>query len=282
MLKLIVKKEDNILKYLNIFEGLGFNKIQALFRKKEIKVNGKKVNSDFFVKKGDIIKIFCKENYFFDIKTVYEDDNIIIVNKPKKLEIITETKNISLLNLINPNFFAVHRLDFNTEGLVIIAKNETSKNELDIAFKNSNIKKTYITICKNYPTENQMIFEDYIEKFDNFVKIYTNKTINSKIVKTKIECLKKQNGYSLIKVDLLTGRTHQIRAHLGFHNLFVLGDEKYGNFIENKKLNLKNQILRCYKLELTNLGKNLEYMNNKIFEIDFSDISSYFDNLKES
>lgn len=282
MLKLIVKKEDNILKYLNIFEGLGFNKIQALFRKKEIKVNGKKVNSDFFVKKRDIIEIFCKENYFFDIKTVYEDDNIIIVNKPKKLEIITETKNISLLNLINPNFFAVHRLDFNTEGLVIIAKNETSKNELDIAFKNSNIKKTYITICKNYPTENQMIFEDYIIKFDNFVKIYTNKTINSKIVKTKIECLKKQNGYSLIKVDLLTGRTHQIRAHLAFHNLFVLGDEKYGNFIENKKLNLKNQILRCYKLELTNLGKNLEYLNNKIFEIDFSDISSYFDNLKES
>lgn len=282
MLKLIVKKEDNILKYLNIFEGLGFNKIQALFRKKEIKVNGKKVNSDFFVKKGDIIEIFCKENYFFNIKTVYEDDNIIIVNKPKKLEIITETKNISLLNLINPNFFAVHRLDFNTEGLVLIAKNETSKNELDIAFKNSNIKKTYITICKNYPTENQMIFKDYIEKFNNFVKIYANKTINSKIVKTKIECLKKQNGYSLIKVDLLTGRTHQIRAHLAFHNLFVLGDEKYGNFIENKKLNLKNQILRCYKLELTNLGKNLEYLNNKIFEIDFSDISSYFDNLKES
>lgn len=280
MIKLISKNKQNIEKYLTNFEGLGFNKIQALFRKKEIKVNGKKVNNLFELNIGDIIEIYCKNDYFFNIKTIFEDENIIVVFKPKKLEVISETKNISLLNLINPNFYAVHRIDFNTEGLVIFAKNLQAKAELDNAFKNKTIKKTYITICKNYPAKTEMLFEDYLVKNDKFVKIYSYEVKNSKIIKTQITCKEKQNGYSLICVDLLTGRTHQIRAHLAFHGLPILGDEKYGDFKLNKKLNLKNQILMCYKICLNGFENKLLYLNNKTIEIDYQSIKDYFENLQ--
>ncbi len=280
MITIYSKKKQNIEKYLTNFEGLGFNKIQALFRKKDIKVNGKRVDNNFELDINDKIEIYCKNDYFFNIKTIFEDENIIIVFKPKKLEVISQTKNISLINLINPNYFAVHRIDFNTEGLVVLAKNLQAKTELDNSFKNSKIQKTYITICKNYPTKDEMTFEDYLVKNENIVKIYPNQMHGSKIVKTQIKCLKKHNGFCLLSVNLLTGRTHQIRAHLAFHNLPVLGDEKYGDFKTNKKFNLKNQILMCYKLCLNGFENCLQYLNGKTFEISYFNIEEYFDNLK--
>lgn len=279
MIKIISKKQENILKYLTEYEGLGFNKIQALFRKRDIKVNGKKANSNIIVNLGDLIEIFCKNNYFFNIETIYEDENIIIVNKPKKLEVISQTKNIDLLNLINPNFYAVHRIDFNTEGLVIFAKNLESKNELDSAFKNSHVQKSYITICKNHPEKDKITFQDYLIKNDKNVKIYKTNEKNSKIILTQIKCLKKKNSFCLLDVNLLTGRTHQIRAHLAFHNLPVLGDEKYGDFKTNKSLNLKNQILKCYKIRFENLNGKLSYLNNKTFETNFDEILTFFEKL---
>lgn len=286
MIELYSKKSENILKYLTIFEGLGFNKIQALFRKKDIKVNGKHVNENFVLNCGDLIQIYCKNDYFFNIKTIFEDENIIIVFKPKKLEVISETKNISLINLINPAFFAVHRIDFNTEGLVVFAKNLDVKNELNNAFKNSLIQKFYITICKNIPSKKDIVFEDYLVKNNGYVKIFKQNVPNSKKVITKIKVLKTKSSqnankehFSLVEVNLLTGRTHQIRSHLAFHGLPVLGDEKYGNFEINKKYNLKNQVLRCFKLKFCEFSGKLSYLNEKVFEISTSDILNMFEKL---
>ena len=246
MIKIISKKQENILKYLTEYEGLGFNKIQALFRKKDIKVNGKKANSNIIVNLGDLIEIFCKNNYFFNIETIYEDENIIIVNKPKKLEVISQTKNIDLLNLINPNFYAVHRIDFNTEGLVIFAKNLESKNQLDSAFKNSQVQKSYVTICKNYPEKDEITFQDYLIKNDKNVKIYKTNEKNSKIILTQIKCLKKKNGFCLLDVNLLTGRTHQIRVHMAYIDHPIAGDPKYG---PRKTIEANGQLLHACTLE---------------------------------
>ncbi|MGN1208279.1 MAG: RluA family pseudouridine synthase [Christensenellales bacterium] len=276
MITLYAKKHENVLKYLTEFEGLGFNKIQALFRKKDIKINGVRKDDKAILNIGDQIEIFCKNDYFFRIETVYEDNNIIILNKPKKLEVVSETKNISLLNLINPSYFAVHRLDFNTEGLVIFAKNTQAKAELDLAFSESKINKHYVTICKNYPQSQEQTFEDFLVKENKLVKVFKTKVANSKKIITKIKCLEKQNGFCLVDVNLVTGRTHQIRAHLAFHNLPVLGDEKYGDFKLNKKLNLKNQILRCYQISFNQMTNCLANLSGKTFNICFDDITSFF------
>lgn len=277
MLTLKIKKQDNLVNYLVNFEGLGFNKVKQLLRQKDIKVNGKRINSDVLVKLNDEVVLYAKQNYFFDIKVVFEDENVIIVDKPKKLEVISENKDIDLIKLININYFAVHRLDFNTEGLVVIAKNVESKNELDNAFKNLKVDKTYITICKNKPKQSEITFVDYLIKKDKLVKILDKKSENSKICKTKIQLLDYKNNFSLLKINLLTGRTHQIRAHLAFHNLFVLGDEKYGDYKTNKELGLKNQILKCINLKFNfEESSKLFYLNSKEFNVDFEKIKDYF------
>lgn len=276
MLTLITKKEEKLSRYLNEYEGLGFNKIQALFRKKDVKVNGKRAKEDYILNVGDQIELYCPFDYFFDIKKIYEDDNILIVLKPKKLEVVSQTKNISLLNLINSEYFAVHRLDFNTEGLVVFAKNLNAKQELDHAFKNSEIEKHYITICKNIPPQDEITFQDFLVKNNKNVKIFKNQVANSKKIITKIKVLEKSKNFCLLNVNLLTGRTHQIRAHLSFHNLPVVGDEKYGDFQTNKKLQLKSQILRCYELKFDNFKNYLKYLNGKNFITTTEDIYELF------
>lgn len=280
MIIIKAKQKDNILNYLTVFEGLKYNKIQSLFRKKDVKVNGVRVKNDFCLNIDDEIVLYANFNDFFDIKTIYEDENVIIVDKPKKLETISQTKNLSLLNILNKNYYAVHRLDFNTEGLVVIAKNTQSKEVLDKAFKNHLIDKKYITICKNKPNKNKDTFIDFLEKKHKHVVIFNKKdNLNEKII-THIELLLEKENYSLIRVNIETGKTHQIRAHLAFHNLFVLGDEKYGDFKTNKNLNLKNQILKCIELKF-NFEENcfLSYLNNKNFCSDYSHILTYFENL---
>lgn len=280
MMNLICKRNGNINDYLTKYEGLNFNKVQALFRKKDIRVNNIKVDKNCELKIGDEIRIFAKNDYFYSIKTIYEDENIIIVDKPKKLEVISENRDITLINIINKNYFCVHRIDFNTEGLVIFAKNLDAKNELDHGFKNNLFTKKYITICKNIPPKNEMEFTDYLIKLDNYVKITNKKQNDAKTVITQINLINKNKNYSLLDVLLKTGRTHQIRAHLAYHNLFVLGDDKYGDFKTNKTLNLKSQILKCYYLKL-NFPQNskLSYLTNKEFFADIKSILDYFNNL---
>lgn len=279
-MKLICKKNSNLICYLNEMEGLGYNKIQALIRKKDIRINGNKVKEDCKIFIGDVIELFAPNNFLFKYEIIYEDDNVVIVNKPKKLEVVSETKDISLINLINPNYYAVHRLDYNTEGLVVIAKNLESKKSLDEAIKNRKVDKQYVTICKNTPLLNEKTFKDYHIFNDGKAKISNKKLDGYSEIITKVETLKTKNNFSLLLVDLITGKSHQIRSHLAFHNLYVLGDEKYGDFNINKKLNLKNQILRAVKLTFHFDTNDILYnLNNKTFSVDYTDIQDYFESL---
>lgn len=279
MIRLISKHNENILSYLVNFEGLNFNKIQALFRKKDIKVNKKRISSDYWLNVGDEILLYANFNEFFTIPTVFEDKNIIIVDKPKKIETISDDRDISVINIINPSFYPVHRLDYNTEGLLVIAKNEASKEILDNCFKEGKVSKNYITICKNLPKKEEETFEDYLIKNDNKVEICSKMKKEAKKVVTQIKLLSKNKNYSLLDVSLKTGRTHQIRAHLAFHNLFVLGDEKYGDFKTNKILGLKNQILKCYKLSFDTKNTKLDYINERVFETNIDRIEDLFEKL---
>ncbi len=207
------------------------------------------------------------------------DDNSLQTSIRSK--IVQGSKNIDYLHfLINPNYYAVHRLDYNTEGLVVIAKNLESKKSLDEAIKNRKVDKQYVTICKNTPLLNEKTFKDYHIFNDGKAKISNKKFAGYSEIITKVETLKIKNNFSLLLVDLITGKSHQIRSHLAFHNLYVLGDEKYGDFNINKKLNLKNQILRAVKLTFHFDTNDILYnLNNKTFSVDYTDIQDYFESL---
>lgn len=282
MINIKVKYDSNLIDYLN-FEGLNYNKVQTLLRKKEIKVNKERVNKNISLKKDDEINIFTSGYKLFKIERVFEDDNILIVNKPKKLEVVSTTRDISLITLLNPNFIPVHRLDYNTEGLVIIAKSKQAKEELIYAFKNNLILKEYVCIVFGNLFE-EKILKDYLVKLEDKVKIFNSKVVGSNEIRTRISPIENYKNYCLLKAELITGKTHQIRAQLAFNNLFILGDEKYGKIKVNKELKLNNQVLMCYhiKFKFDNKIKFLNYLNNKEFNINYDNILNIFNSIKKN
>lgn len=282
MIKIIAKNEDKLINYLTNFEGLNYNKVQTLLRKKDIKLNGKKVKSDTFIKKDDEIILYANSNELFNYTIIFEDENILIVNKPKKLEVVSTTRNLDLCKLLPAEVFPVHRLDYNTEGLVIFAKNENSYNELLTIFKERQIKKKYLCVaCGNLVKKCH--FSNYlIDKKDGKVSISNSSSKGAQEILLSVEPIENIENFCLLDVDLLTGKTHQIRAQLAFNNLFVLGDEKYGNSKINKKFGYKNQVLVSYyiKFALDKNIKTLQYLNNREFVLNENNVIKIFNNLK--
>ncbi len=165
-----------------------------------------------------------------------------------------------------------NRLDRNTSGVVIGAKNYNALKDINQAIRNGSIRKFYKTIVKGTVDKG---FKDtaYLIKDDakNRVEIQRNDFEGSKEIKTRIRPIKNKDGYSLLEIELITGRTHQIRGHLSSLSYPVIGDRKYGNVSVNNKFKqeygLENQWLHSYKVEFHGLEK-LEYLNGKVFTAD--------------
>lgn len=266
----IIAQENTTLKkeLLKQKHKISFTKINSCLRKKDVKVNGKKTSDETFeIKVGDKIEIFYTENEI-KIEKVFEDDNIIIVFKPFGIETTKQDKTHEgkcLEELVD--FFAVHRLDMFTEGLVILAKNKGSEKELLEAIKNHKIEKTYTALISGCFKEKSGELHDYHffnskEKLAHISKTkiqgYLPITTTYKQIKTI------QNNTSLLEIGLITGKTHQIRAHLAYYNHAIIGDQKYGDTKTNKQHNFKHQCLTASRLKF-NFDKNspLYYLNTK-------------------
>lgn len=240
MKKIIVDKKYNNKKLntflLDKFNGLSINTIYKALRKKDILVNDIRVKDNVTLFAGDNVTVYITDNYLFkqvNIKIVFEDDNIIVVNKPSGIEVVngnSETLTSLLEKQINASVFPCHRLDRNTSGLVLFAKNENALNILLEKFKNKEISKFYK--CKVYgiPKKNSATLEAYLFK-DNkksMVYIYDKPKTGSVKIITSYKILKtdsKQNT-STLEVELHTGKTHQIRAHLAHIGYPIIGDRK--------------------------------------------------------
>ena len=287
MEKIIVnKKYDN--KKLNKIildkiPEINYNTFCKLLRKKDIKVNQKRTNKDIMVFESDIIEIYLpnmkkesKENEIQDIDIIYEDDNILAINKKANIEVTGEnslTEKIQKIykeKQIKP--MPCHRIDRNTTGIVLFAKDEETLQILLNKFRNHEIEKHYLALVYGIPKEKQKRLEDYLFKDKKKSQVYISKEYKKgyqKII-TKYKVIEqRKDNTSLLDVEIETGKTHQIRAHLASIGHQIIGDGKYGRNEINKKFNKKYQCLTSYKIKFnftTESGK-LEYLKGKTIEI---------------
>lgn len=313
MIKIKINENDQgqridrfLLKYMDKAPK-GF--IQKMIRKKRIKLNSKRAYPEDILKlndeinfylseetidkfKSDIIKV--KSNIKLDI--IYEDNNIILINKKKgdishsNTEDERSISNALINYLIEKNEYnpktektftpaISNRLDRNTSGIIIASKNYNTLKTINKAIKEQNVDKYYKALVYG-KINKEMILEDYLikENKDNKVEIFNENILNSKKIITKVKPVEFNENYTLLEIELITGRTHQIRAHLNYIGHPIVGDKKYGEKFYNKDFNLKSQFLFAYKIIFNNLENDLEYLNGKIFEIplesDYKEIIS--------
>lgn len=288
MKKLIVNKKYDNKKLNNFildsFPTLNKNTLFKALRKKDIRVNNVKVSEDVIIHTNDEITLYITDDYLlgtsnFNIEIIYEDDNIMVFNKPDGISVTENSSSEITLNSLvrqkyGSNLNPCHRLDRNTKGLILYAKNPFSLEILLQKFKNREIEKHYIAKVYGLLNKNHDILESYLFKDSKKSLVYISdipKKDYSKII-TEYTVIKKdkKNNYTILDINLHTGKTHQIRAHLAHIGHPVIGDGKYGVNEINKKFKIKTQELYSYKLKFnfkTDSGI-LNYLNGKIISLD--------------
>jgi len=290
---------DRFLKKYLPNASLGF--IYKMLRKKNIKLNGNKAKPEELIKEGDKIQLYFSDetidkliskpkeiNKGKKLNIIYEDNNIVLINKPKGMlshGTVKERENNVVDNLISYLYekkeyvprlektftpSICNRLDRNTSGIIIGAKNFTALKAINKAIQNGDIKKYYKALVKG-KIEKEMELKGFLIKSEEKNKVHiTNKDVDgSKSINTIVKPICTNGKYSLVEIDLITGRTHQIRAHLASIGHPVIGDLKYGDSKINKvfdnEFGLTNQYLHAYKIVFNGLEDELAYLNNKAF-----------------
>lgn len=266
MKEIVSTKSEKLVKLLTA-EGYSYSAVMKALRKKDIKVNGKRISKDVPIIKGDLITVYIEENKKNFCDVLFSDENVLIVYKYSG---VTSDEVCEFLSQ-NQKVYYVHRLDRNTDGIMIFALNQLAEEELLKGFKNRTFEKYYITeVYGNLPENNGTLAHYLVKDSENsVVKIYDEQVNGSVKIITKYKVIKRLENSTLLEVELVTGKTHQIRAHFAHIGNFVIGDGKYGKESINRQFGAKTQRLTAYKLVLHFDGGALKYLDGKTTEIKY-------------
>ena len=312
MRELVIGKNDSgqrLDKFITKTLDLPMSLLYKSIRLKKIKVNRKRAENNTILHEGDTIQCFLAEEFFekkadehsfesinVHLDIIYEDENIMLLNKRPGVS-VHEDENGSTNTLIThiqaylyqkgeyrPDIeqsFApalCNRIDRNTGGIVIAAKNAEALRVMNEKIKYREIDKFYLAAVHGVPKPESTTIKGYLLKDDkkNIVRVYEkNPPRGAKEIITKYKVVAKKNDSALIEVELLTGRTHQIRAHMAHIGHPLIGDGKYGVNKNDKAKGYKYQALYSYKLRFSFDTSNptvLDYLNGKEFKIPKKDI----------
>ena len=283
------------------------------FRNKRIKVNGKGSKRDVRLETGDILQLYINDEFFDkpneenlfltvfkpQLNIVYEDENLLLVDKRPGMSVhADETEKVNtLINHIqaylyqkrewNPkweNAFApalCNRLDRGTEGLVLAAKSYAALRDLNAIIRDDMMKKEYLTITVGAPPQGRFVAWLQHSEKNNKVRIHARESEGYKQIITEVTVIRQAGPFALCRIGLITGRTHQIRAHLAYLGHPVLGDIKYGNHKMNERTGLKTQALCAQRLTFGRIPEEntLQYLSGRVIKLNDPEIVKTYERL---
>ena len=264
----VKKKQELIKAILDELPFLSRYDVKKIIDNKDVKINNVRTKENIEVKNNDKVTVFYTEKEQKEWFTlVYKDENIVIVNKKSGIEVVSESERdlVSILRKENATIVPVHRLDRNTEGLVMFALNKKAESELNKAFKTRTcITKMYALLVDGRVDITQIKRTVYLKKVSELSKVWISelKTSGYDPVATEFNVLEYRGNQTLMEANLITGKTHQIRAHIAYYGYPIVGDTKYGKSNE-KQLHLTANFLK-FNFKKDSL---LFYLNSKNFEI---------------
>ena len=261
----------------SVYKDYSRSYFQKLTNKQKIFVNGKLVLVSHKLKRGDVISFEFEQEEKLRIKPekikldiIYEDDDIILINKQPGIVVHPSYGHPSgtILNALMAhskgkyNPYLVHRLDKDTSGLIIFAKNEKSKISISKQLQKRAVKKIYLAVVKGIIVENRGRIEAPLGRSTQNRKIMSVNPLAKKMAISEFKVLARRDGYTLVEVRIITGRTHQIRSHMKYINHPVIGDQQYGGSevsIDGEKYS--RQMLHAYHVTFTHprTSKTVEF-----------------------
>ena len=283
------------------------------FRNKRIKVNGKRAEPDTRLQQGDVIELYINDEFFPEVpasrapkpprrqppvKVIYEEESFAVLYKPAHL--LCHSDRTGDANLVDAfaaqleaqgkydahaeNRFApalCNRLDRGTEGLVLADKTYQALRDLNTIIRDDLMKKEYLTITVGAPPAGRHVAWLQHSEKNNKVRIHAHESEGYKKIITDVTVIRQNGPFALCRIGLITGRTHQIRAHLAYLGHPVLGDFKYGNRKMNERTGFTTQALCAQRLTFGRIPEenSLHHLSGKVIKLEDPKIVHQFDAL---